>query len=246
MTIFKDPANDLKEKGCYSMKSFLSDNECATILSKVKSMVSNYNLLKTHEYEELFVANHTKKKELPGKLTEYPKPVIVTRGLLGNDKNMTEIFSIDKLVDIPKEKISGYILETMKSIGFSSAKIEYSCYINKDVQNTRGFHRDIDLPEKTSKRLYKMFVYLTDVPDYSYGPHSYIIGSHTMKNCNEMANHLVGNYTDPSEYDANIKPHVFTGKAGTMIMTCQSGLHRGLPQIDKKERIILVCKIRPN
>ena len=131
MTMFKDPVSDLKEKGCYSMQSFLTDDECAIILSKVNSLVSKFNLLKTHEYKDVYVANHTKSRELPGKLADYSKPVIVTRGLLGHDKNMTEIFSIDKIVDIPKERISGYILKAMKSIGYSSAKIEYSCYVNR-------------------------------------------------------------------------------------------------------------------
>jgi len=59
-----------------------------------------------------------------------------------------------------------------------------------------------------------------------------------------LANHLIGNYDDPNEYDCALDPKIFLGKAGTMVISTQDGLHRGLQQQLGRERIVLVCKVR--
>ncbi len=239
----KSAGKELYENGCFSMAGFLSTQECVTITKDIHSLVEKRDLLKTAEYEDIIIANHTEKREVPGKLTDYHKPVIVTRGLNGFDRNMTEIFNVHKVVNIPTNRIDDFVQNTIKSMGYSSATTEYSAYINKGVKDIRGFHRDVNVVG--NKVLYKLFVYLTDVPDYTYGPHSYIPGTHNIETCKTYANQLIGNYTDPNEYDFDLMPKVFTGSRGTMIMTTQAGMHRGLPQKNDKERIILVCKIRP-
>ena len=239
----KKAANSVKEDGCFSMAEFLSYEECSNISSSISSLVEKYDLYQTAEHEEVIVANHTSRREVPGKLGDYHKPVIVTRGLNGFDRNMTEIFNAHKVVSIPTDRIDDFVQGTVLQMGHRGAKTEYSAYINRGVTDIRGFHRDVDVVG--TKVLYKLFVYLTDVPDYTYGPHSYIPGTHRIDVCQTYANQLVGNYTDPNEYDFDLMPRVFTGPKGTMIMTTQAGMHRGLPQKNDKQRIILVCKIRP-
>lgn len=233
----------LIENGCFSINGFMSLEEASTACKEIRLIYNKYDILKTQEHEEIIVANHTKARELQGKLGDYSKPVMVTRGLNGFDRNMTEIFNVHKIVAFPTERIENFVTNVIKSAGHSGAKFEYSAYINKKVEDIRGFHRDVNI--EGNKILYKAFVYLTDVPDYTYGPHSYIPGSHRLDICKVFANQLVGNYTDPNEYDFDLMPVVFTGQKGTMIMTTQAGMHRGLPQLQEKERIILVCKIRP-
>lgn len=239
----KDISQRFFEFGCFSIQSFLSPEMCEDLRSQITNVVSKYDLYKTAEYEDVIIANHTKQREVPGKLGDYNKPVIVTRGLNGFDKNMTEIFNVHKIATIPTKQIEEFVLKVVKDLGHSGAQLEYSAYVNRRVTDIRGYHRDVDVTGK--KTLYKMFVYLTDVPDFTYGPHSYIPGTHRIDTCQKYANQLVGNYTDPNEYDFDLLPIVFTGNAGTMIMTTQAGMHRGLPQMQDKERILLVCKIRP-
>lgn len=239
----KNAANEILESGCFSLNEFLSSNECDRIASDITGLLGKYDLYHTAEHHDVIVANHTQKREVSGKLGDYPKPVIVTRGLNGFDRNMTEIFNVHKIIEIPTQRIDEFVSKTTKAMGHSSATTEFSAYVNKGVKDIRGFHRDVNVTG--NKILYKLFVYLTDVPDYTYGPHSYIPGTHRLDTCQAYANQLVGNYTDPNEYDFDLMPIVFTGQRGTMIMTTQSGMHRGLPQLNNKERIILVCKIRP-
>lgn len=231
------------EDGCFSSENFLDTGKCTQLKDQIVSLVSKYDLYKTAEHDDVIVANHTTQREVNGKLGDYSKPVIVTRGLNGFDKNMTEIFNVHKLVPVPTQDIESFVQKVVIGMGHSGAKLEYSAYINKRVTEIRGFHRDVNVVG--NKTLYKMFVYLTDVPDYTYGPHSYIPGTHRLDVCHKYANQLIGNYTDPNEYDFDLKPEVFTGPRGTMVMTTQAGMHRGLPQMHDKERILLVCKIRP-
>lgn len=240
----KKAGAEVLEHGCFTMGGFFSQEECSNIRNDISILVEKRNLLLTAEYDDVIVANHTENREVPGKLGDYTKPVIVTRGLNGFDRNMTEIFNVHRVIDIPVNRINEFVQSTAKHMGHSNVTTEFSVYINKGVKDIRGFHRDVQV--NGSKVLYKLFVYLTDVNDYTYGPHSYIPGTHKIESCQAYANQLMGNYTDPNEYDFDLMPTVFTGQCGTMIMTTQSGMHRGLPQLNDKERIILVCKIRPS
>jgi len=241
----KSAASSILKDGCFSeVQNWISAKECDDIANKVREIISKYDLLKTAEYDDLIIANHTKQKELTGKLGDYPKPTIVTRGSSGYDLNVTEIFNSQKLIPVPGE-ISNFIKNVVKNMGHQDAKIEYSIYVNKGSSQARGFHRDSPMYEKSSKRLYKLFVYMTDVPTIDYGPHAYIPGTHRQEASTRYANQLIGNYTDPNEYDLDLNPKIFTGPKGTMVMTTQAGMHRAMPQTGENERIVLVCKIRP-
>ena len=240
----KSAGNSIHNDGCYSLENFLSHDECNQIKNDIDTIVGKYDLLTTADHGNVIIANHTQKRELSGKLGDYPKPVIVTRGLNGFDRNMTEIFNVHKLVNIPVNRINDFVQNTVQAMGFSGATTEFSAYINRGVTDIRGFHRDVNIVG--NKILFKLFIYLTDVPDHTYGPHAYIPGTHRMDKCQTYANQLIGNYTDPNEYDFDLMPKIFTGPKGTMIMTTQAGMHCGLPQLNEKERIILVCKIRPS
>ena len=243
--IAKQAADSILKDGCFSeFQDWISKESCEQIAEKTRAILNEYDLFKTAEYDEVIIANHTKQKELQGKLGDYPKPTIVTRGSSGYDLNVTEIFNSQKLIVVPKE-VSFFIKSVVKNMGHSDAKIEYSIYVNKGSSKARGFHRDSPMYEKSKKRLYKLFIYMTDVPNIEYGPHSYIPGTHREEASKRYANQLIGNYTDPNEYDLDLDPKIFTGPKGTMVMTTQAGMHRAMSQIGEKERIVLVCKIRP-
>lgn len=75
------------------------------------------------------------------------------------------------------------------------------------------FHRDTD-----DFRQVTLFVYLSDVPDDKFGPHTYQKGTQR------------GASSGP--------PHSFYGPAGTAFMTDSLGLHKGAAPSKKKSRLI--------
>ena len=124
--IAKQAADSILKDGCFSeFQDWISKEGCEQIAEKTRAILNEYDLFKTAEYDEVIIANHTKQKELPGKLGDYPKPTIVTRGSSGYDLNVTEIFNSQKLIVVPKE-VSFFIKNVVKNMGHSDAKIEYS------------------------------------------------------------------------------------------------------------------------
>ena len=238
-------ADSLKFGGCYSLDNFLSLEEITPILKKVRELLASVELRTTKEYDNFIVANNFSSTQFKGSPKDSHKPVIITRGVNGFDQGFIEIFKAHHLIpEIPVEKITNFIINVFREMNITPRlPIEFSIYSNDSgTAKVRGYHRDI--PLGGNKFMNKMFVYLTDVPDISYGPHSYIPGTHLPNKCLEFAHQLVGDYEDPNEYDWKLEPKIFLGKAGTMILTNQAGFHKGFQHSLGKERIVLVCKIR--
>ena len=100
---------------------------------------------------------------------------------------------------------------------------------SREPEHAENFHRDID-----DLRFIKLFIYLTDVDEYS-GPHIYATGSHRK---NVLTS--VGRFPDQEVEAAVGKDSIvqFTGPAGTCFLENTFGLHRGLPPT-KQARLIL-------
>jgi hypothetical protein len=82
------------------------------------------------------------------------------------------------------------------------------------------WHRDVD-----DWRFLKLFVYLTDV-DEDAGPHVYLPASHSRNTLMRIRRY------EDSELETafpDLKPHRFTGPAGTMFLENTFGFHRGYP-----------------
>lgn len=119
------------------------------------------------------------------------------------------------------------------------ALVSLNAYINDGVTDTRGFHIDDAVPTT-----YKAFVYLTDVADVSYGPYTYVKGSqrfnpHVYLSLARNMLNAKREWGQISHYD---KKRVWPvlGKKGTLILSDQTGIHRGLPQQNRKLRVALV------
>jgi hypothetical protein len=111
-------------------------------------------------------------------------------------------------------------------------------YINRSVTNTRDYHAD------TYSGKYKAFVYLTDVPDPSYGPFSYVRGSHQPSRIRRRFRSFVNDrFRDVPSTNAvfysTSDVDVCTAPKGTLIVANQAGLHRGMPQEEGKERMLV-------
>ena len=103
---------------------------------------------------------------------------------------------------------------------------------------TRGYHVDAYTAE------FKAFCYLTDVPDRSWGPYSYVKGSHR-PDWRRFLNHRLaqargGPPTDVFHYEREAVVDVL-GERGTLAIADQRGVHRGLPQAPERRRLALVA-----
>jgi hypothetical protein len=98
---------------------------------------------------------------------------------------------------------------------------------HSDAQYSQRWHRD---PEE--KRMFKLFIYLTDV-DEGCGPFTYVPGSvWGMKPYGHLFPQKppAGSYIDSATFDKEVPKgaqRIMTGKAGTIILCDTSGLHCG-------------------
>ena len=176
-----------------------------------------------------------------------PKAVINIRGREKDvdDAGMVDIFGIEKLfkhTQLDKlEKITA--LDKKKAMDdFISTHCGYPMrqshiYINDSVTRTRGPHID----NNTSP--FKMFIYLTDVLTEGFGPYTYLPGSH--KNRSWMSTERVKNAilglpsTEVSSVSSDDLVKIL-GKAGTAVITSQSGIHAGWSQAEGHSRLVHV------
>jgi hypothetical protein len=219
----------LAEEGVISVQGYLEQDTCDKIKREVKEKVNN------DAYEK---AND----DMSGSdLMEASRTVLVERGGEWDwDQGMLDIFNIDETIPEAAEIkgddfISGIINKADQSVKYTPENI--NVYFNKSVTNTRGYHAD------SYDGQYKAFVYLTDVPDESYGPYSYIKGSHKKTKVRRKVEGAINRMrgTHPTNAISYNEDNVvkFTAPKGTLIISDQSGYHRGMPQKEGKERMLI-------
>lgn len=121
--------------------------------------------------------------------------------------------------------------------------VQTSFYRTLSLKNPRSYHMDV-----FKRTTYKAFIYLTDVPTTDYGPYSFIEESHG-PNLSRYLNLALNQFKGYPVSDARIynqkQAHPFVGQRGTLIITNQRGYHRGLPQKDQHERMLLTNAYKP-
>ncbi len=108
---------------------------------------------------------------------------------------------------------------------------------NDSVADTRRLHWD------NLNGCYKAFLYLSPVVRADDGAYAYVPGSHRRQDLTRREarlNSLTGRREQDSFAFAGREIAVL-GDAGTVIVSCQDGIHRGLPQRWGASRSVLVC-----
>lgn len=164
----------------------------------------------------------------------------------GRDEGMMDVFNVDTLVpeveSFKTDEEVQWIINGAVSEQYSPDNV--NVYWNRSVTTTRDFHAD------TYGGKFKSFVYLTDVPDRSYGPFSYIRGSHQtsglkIKVSKWINEKLKGNpSTDAVFYDEDDAAYC-TAPKGTLIIANQRGYHKGHPQEEGRERMLMTTSYTP-
>jgi hypothetical protein len=164
-------------------------------------------------------------------LREADTAVLNRRG--GEDDGMLDLWHLDKLS--PEGNVLKNALEALgvKDImeacsGKKMKFMNFNAYINKNVTKTRGLHVD-----SYGVNQFKVFVYLTDVLEMADGPYCYGVESHLEPEL-EHVNRFLTRRLGRSETDVVLvnqsMVHPLLAKKGTVIISNQSGAHRGYPQ----------------
>lgn len=179
-------------------------------------------------------------------LRDAGRPVAVVRE--GIDAGMVDIFHADALltrrgINLQSILKSTGVVDTIAAVLPGEFELRnVNAYINQGVVATRGFHVD-----SYGGNQLKAFVYLTDVTSLDDGPYCYVVGSHSDSSLAilnvALAKFLGRHITDVSAFKrSNAFP--LLGKAGTVIVSNQSGAHRGYPQAPDGNRVLLALNFQ--
>jgi hypothetical protein len=214
-------SRDIKKDGITTIENFLDESICDELRKEI----------------EEFVATHpaTVVKENGTKVTYRNSD-----NSDASDHGMVDISYVERCIKSIDSIDQSKLIKILESASNQEViTVRTNAYVNVGVGNTRGYHID-----DTQPHMYKAFVYLADVPDITYGPYSFIKKSHHFS-IHSYANVIINLFikgnrsTDSPWYNRDLAQHC-TGKKGTLIMSNQNAIHRGLPQEKGKKRVAIV------
>jgi len=225
-------AETLRQRGVVVVEDYIEPDVCDEMRRAIESALENDEVT-VYEGKMDYID-----------LVNAGKPVMNER-TGDTDDGMIDVFNVDFLSDHLMElKEDEFILDIIETTtGEEYIPLHINGYVNESVTSTRPYHAD------TYSGLYKSFVYLTDVPDESYGPYSYVPGSHEPSFFKRKATKYVNKYKSDPETDAVFfdedDAEVFTAPKGTLVISDQSGYHRGIPQAEGKRRVVANTQYQP-
>jgi len=244
-------ASHLKENGLLIIKNFIPEVNATKYASAAQNVIrESLNKVKDNskdfEDETIFIQNTTHQLKTYSDLSNYPKTVMVNRK--GRDSGMIDIFNYDvsfkEASEGLRQLIGNEVIVSIisKAINQQLQPANLNVYYNKNVLQTRPFHVD-----SYGKHQYKAFLYLTDVNSIADGPYCYVVKSHTDKSlirANRGISKLKsGVQTDAYFYEYQ-NAYPVLGIKGTLVISDQSGIHRGHPQAEGHERIVAVMNYK--
>jgi hypothetical protein len=167
---------------------------------------------------------------------------------LGSDAGMLDIFNFD-LLDAATGRPLRDALSSPQILDLIPSKtaqrwrpMNLNVYVNRGISHTRMFHAD-----SYGSGQIKAFLYLTDVTSTQDGPYTYVLDSHRpgpFRDLNVMATRARSIFkptdaplVDPEKILPIIAP------AGSLVVSNQSGFHRGYPQEVGRTRVVSVLNI---
>lgn len=215
----------------------------ARSVSDLKAELPHATESANHETETLLIQSAERVVTGYGGLSKHPKAVANVRR--GADAGMIDVFNFDKIslerqaaLRAPFE--NPLLLELLSDDDGDLRPANLNLYLNRDITHTRGFHAD------SFDRTVKGLCYVSDVSSLSFGPYCYVRRTHVdgpWRRANQKIAELTKASTEAPFVDpAMILPCV--APKGAIILSDQSGVHRGLPQDPGHERQVLVMRYR--
>jgi hypothetical protein len=224
----QDYARTLEEDGIVIIEDYLDEDTCNDLYKEISHEIEegDYDVVEGGDHGYGY-----------SDFVDWDGPVVNKR--TGRDDGMLDVFNVDSAVpeveSFKTDAMVNDIINRATSEQYSPDNL--NVYWNRSVTTTRDFHAD------TYSGKFKSFVYLTDVSDRSYGPFSYVKGSHrsskAKRKVSQLANKVKGNpSTEAVFYDENNVIYC-TAPKGTLIIANQAGYHRGHPQEERSERMLM-------
>ncbi|WP_313206008.1 hypothetical protein [Psychrobacter faecalis] len=245
-----DAVQRLSNDGIFITPSFVEASHIEELCQLIESYSNNYlsKLKKEKYYEDDLALIQTKQCKIKGytSLAAYPKATLDIRS--GSDEGMIDIFNVDKLLKGTKGKIiidriinNPFLNNLLNSLPTPLVIQNINSYVNSGVTSTRGFHVD------AYKEQIKIFIYLTDVLNFDNGPYTYVKGSHKDSHYRRINQHLSKNQKAKTETPVVPFDQVYPILApkGSLVISDQSGSHRGFPQSKTGERRVLTINCVP-
>jgi hypothetical protein len=226
-------AKTLVDDGVVIIEDYLDEDVCDELYSNVSETIEeeDIDVVEGGNYDYSELANWGS---------------AVANKRTGRDDGMIDVFNVDeKLPEVGSFKsdpLVNNIINKAASVTYSPDNV--NVYWNRSVTTTRDFHAD------TYSGKFKSFVYLTNVPDRTYGPFSYIKGSHESSLAKRKVSSVMNKIkdkpsTDAVFYDEENELHC-TAPKGTLIIADQTGYHRGHRQKQGRERMLMTTSYTPD
>lgn len=231
----------LVKEGIVVVPGVLNDNKVDETKKIIKDIIQNIKKSespKKGNNKDYIVQNNIIKGQSYYDLSNNPKSVVVIRQ--GSDQGMIDVFNVNRLLgklgdEVYKVFLKDWLVNLLKNSNEPVNPKNLNLYINHSVTSTRGFHVD------SNYRSIKGFIYLTDVDTIDDGPYCYVKGTHVDTPFGKVNKSLGGNNKEaPFTNILDIIPVL--GKKGTLILSDQSGIHRGIPQRIGSIREVLVMR----
>ena len=229
----------LDKEGIIVVPGVLDDSKVDETKKIIKDIIQNIKKSESSKKgngKDYIVQNNIIKGQSYFDLSNNPKSVVVIRQ--GNDQGMIDVFNVNRLLgklgdEVYKVFLKGWLFDLLKNSNEPVNPKNLNLYINHSVTSTRGFHVD------SNYRSIKGFIYLTDVNTIEDGPYCYVKGTHIDTPFSKV-NKSLGGKEAPFTNILDIIPVL--GKKGTLILSDQSGIHRGIPQRIGSIREVLVMR----
>lgn len=230
----------LADSGLLVIPSVVSDEVCDAARQEVLSLCGNFDEPQDiFENEQALFQVGTAKLKGYYQLSNYPKAVVNMRN--GQDDGMFDIFNCDRALPNsmrPFREIFEHsgVLALLNRPSLKARNL--NVYVNRGVRKTRGFHVD-----SYSENL-KAFIYMTDVLALDDGPYTFVKRSHLDSGFRQVNKHLCKDLTPATETPI-LDPEQITpvlAPKGSLVISDQSGSHRGWPQSAAGNRLVAVMK----
>jgi len=245
LNMVEEALDRFNKDGIFIIKDFLSQADAETLSAKIELESNKYlallNESNSFENQKALIQRNSGVVKGYDRLSNYQRTVFDIRsGIV--DCGMVDIFNIDKyFYESPLSSIFESIRKDVFLIRFLEmlprplSMKNINAYLNSGVTSTRGFHVD------TYTKKIKIFIYLTDVLDFSQGPYTYVRGSHvdsTYRKVNRIVSSKYVNGTEAPFVPCDEIYPILAPK-GSLVLSDQSGFHRGFPQSKDSSRLLL-------
>lgn len=236
----------LDEEGIVVVRNFLKSDQLSSAdgaIAKVIDALAAASSDRNYENDEILVQSSEQVVSGYSALASHPKVVASVRP--GADAGMVDVFNVDRLAGGQRDALrapfrSRGILSLISEGDHRLEATNLNLYVNRGITSTRGFHAD-----SFGKSL-KGFVYLSDVTSLDDGPYCFVRRTHVdglWRKANKKISELAEAKTEAPFIDVSMAVPILAAR-GSLILSDQAGVHRGIPQAPGAERRVLVMRYK--